>query len=108
MKTQVNLLFYLKKRATYKSGTVTIYLRFTVESQRTAVSTGKTYDPARWNVQAGRVNRTKEVVRPPCSHHIPLLVSLYIHFEPYFTNIFKISAQTNLLITANLQYIAII
>jgi len=50
MRTQVNLLFYLKKRATYKSGPVTIYLRFTVEGQRAEVSTGKTCDPARWNV----------------------------------------------------------
>ncbi len=70
MRTQVNLLFYLKKRATYKSGTVTIYLRFTVESQCTEVSTGKTCDPARWNVQACRANGTKQDVRPPCSHHI--------------------------------------
>lgn len=63
MRTQVNLLFYLKKRATYKSGPVTIYLRFTVESQRTEVSTGKTCDPSRWNVQAGRANGTKEDAR---------------------------------------------
>jgi Phage integrase SAM-like domain/Arm DNA-binding domain len=63
MRTQVSLLFYLKKRATYKSGPVTIYLRFTVEGQRAEVSTGKTCDPARWNVQAGRANGTKEDVR---------------------------------------------
>ncbi|MDO3643153.1 site-specific integrase [Mucilaginibacter sp. L3T2-6] len=63
MRTQVNLLFYLKKRATYKSGPVAIYLRFTVEGQRAEVSTGKTCDPSRWNVQAGRANGTKEDVR---------------------------------------------
>jgi len=63
MRTQVNLLFYLKKRATYKSGPVTIYLRFTVEGQRAEVSTGKCCDPERWNGQAGRANGTKEDVR---------------------------------------------
>jgi site-specific recombinase XerD len=63
MRTQVNLLFYLKKRATYKSGPVAIYLRFTVEGQRAEVSTGKTCDPTRWNVQSGRANGTKEDVR---------------------------------------------
>jgi site-specific recombinase XerD len=63
MRTQVNLLFYLKKRATYKSGPVAIYLRFTVEGHRAEVSTGKTCDPVRWNVQAGRANGTKEDVR---------------------------------------------
>jgi hypothetical protein len=63
MRTQVNLLFYLKKRATYKNGPVIIYLRFTVEGQRAEVSTGKTCEPARWNVQAGRANGTKEDVR---------------------------------------------
>lgn len=63
MRTQVNLLFYLKKRATYKSGPVAIYLRFTVEGQRTEVSTGKTCEPARWNGQAGQANGSKEDVR---------------------------------------------
>lgn len=63
MRTQVNLLFYLKKRATYKSGPVAIYLRFTIEGHRTEVSTGKSCDPARWNADAGRANGTKEDIR---------------------------------------------
>jgi len=63
MRTQVNLLFYLKKRTTYKGGPVAIYLRFTIEGQRTEVSTGKSCEPARWNAEAGRANGTKEDVR---------------------------------------------
>lgn len=63
MRTQINLLFYLKKRAAYKSGPVPIYLRFTVEGQRAEVSTGKTCDPVRWNAEAGRANGTKEDAR---------------------------------------------
>jgi len=63
MRTNINLLFYLKKRSNYKSGPVAIYLRFTVEGQRAEASTGKTCDPLRWNTQAGRANGTKEDVK---------------------------------------------
>ena len=63
MRTNVNLLFYPKKRPTYKSGPVMIYLRFTVEGQRTEISTGKSIDPAKWNAQSCRANGTKEAVR---------------------------------------------
>jgi len=63
MRTNVNLLFYPKKRPTYKSGPVMIYLRFTIEGQRTEISTGKSIDPARWNAQSCRANGTKEAVK---------------------------------------------
>jgi hypothetical protein len=63
MRTNINLLFYLKKRSTYKNGPVAIYLRFTVEGQRAEASTGKACDPPRWNAQAGRAIGTKEDVR---------------------------------------------
>ncbi|HJP62244.1 MAG TPA: site-specific integrase [Mucilaginibacter sp.] len=63
MRTNVNLLFYPKKRPTYKSGPVMIYLRFTVEGQRAEISTGKSIDPAKWNIQSCRANGTKEAIR---------------------------------------------
>jgi len=63
MRTNINLLFYLKKRSTYKNGPVAIYLRFTVDGQRAEASTGKTCEPSRWNTQAGRAIGTKEDVR---------------------------------------------
>ena len=63
MRSNINLLFYLKKRSTYKNGPVAIYLRFTVDGQRAEASTGKTCDPSRWNTQAGRAIGTKEDVR---------------------------------------------
>jgi len=63
MRTNVNLLFYPKKRPTYKSGPVMIYLRFTVEGQRTEISTGKSIDPVKRNAQSCRANGTKEAVR---------------------------------------------
>jgi site-specific recombinase XerD len=63
MRTNINLLFYLKKRNTYSSGPVAIYLRFTVDGHRAEASTGKVCDPVRWNTQAGRAIGTKEDVR---------------------------------------------
>ncbi|MGZ3834010.1 MAG: site-specific integrase, partial [Mucilaginibacter sp.] len=68
MRTNINLLFYLKKRPTYKSGPVAIYLRFTVDGQRAEASTGKTCDPSRWNTQAGRAIGTKEDIRTLNAH----------------------------------------
>ncbi len=57
------MLFYLKKRSSYKSGPVAIYLRFNINGQRAETSTGKTCEPSRWNAQAGRASGTKEDIR---------------------------------------------
>ncbi len=63
MRINMNLLFYLKKRSTYQSGPVAIYLRFNLNGQRAETSTGKTCEPSRWNAQSGRANGTKEEIR---------------------------------------------
>jgi site-specific recombinase XerD len=63
MRTNMNLLFYLKKRSTYKTGPIAIYLRFNVGGQRAETSAGKTCVPSRWNAQAGRASGTKEEIR---------------------------------------------
>jgi site-specific recombinase XerD len=63
MRTNMNLLFYLKKRSGYKNGPVAIYLRFGINGQRAETSTGKTCEPGRWNAQAGRASGTKEEIR---------------------------------------------
>jgi hypothetical protein len=63
MRTNMNLLFYLKKRSNYQSGLVAIYLRFNVNGGRAETSTGKTCEPSRWNTQAGRASGTKEEIR---------------------------------------------
>lgn len=63
MRTTLNLLFYLKKRGSYVSGPVMIYLRFTVDGRRSEISTGKSCEPSKWNAQSERMNGTKEDVR---------------------------------------------
>ncbi|WP_369800205.1 Arm DNA-binding domain-containing protein [Pedobacter sp. Leaf216] len=45
MRTNMNLIFYLKKRSAYKNGPVTIYLRFTVDGRPAETLTGKSCDP---------------------------------------------------------------
>ena len=63
MRTNLNLLFFLKKRVNYKSGPVSIYIRFTVDGMRAEASTGKTCDPSKWNSKARRASGTKEEIK---------------------------------------------
>lgn len=63
MSTNVNLLFYLKKPKNYQSGPKAIYLRFTVNGQRSETATGRVCDPAKWNSKSGRAIGTKEEIR---------------------------------------------
>lgn len=63
MKTNLSLLFYLKKPKNYDSGEAPIYLRVTVNNKRTEIATGRQCDPKLWNTHAGRVSGSKESVR---------------------------------------------
>jgi site-specific recombinase XerD len=63
MRTNVNLLFYLKKPKNYQSGVMPIYIRFTVDGKRSEAATGREIEPKLWNAKAGRANGTKEDIR---------------------------------------------
>ena len=63
MRTNVNLLFYLKKPKNYQTGIMPVYLRFTVDGKRSEAATGRKCDPARWNSKSGRAVGTKEETR---------------------------------------------
>ncbi|MBC7758153.1 MAG: site-specific integrase [Phormidesmis sp. FL-bin-119] len=63
MRTNLNLLFFLKKRINYTSGPVAIYVRFTVDGQRAEASAGKTCDPKKWNSKARRASGSKEEIK---------------------------------------------
>jgi len=58
-----SLLFYLKKPKNYLKGLMPIYLRITVDGIPKEISTGRQFDPDRWNANAGRCNGTKEDVK---------------------------------------------
>ncbi|WP_083227687.1 Arm DNA-binding domain-containing protein [Mucilaginibacter sp. PPCGB 2223] len=63
MKTNFSLLLYMKKPKNYQSGPAPIYLRITVQDERSEVTTGRECEPARWNTHAGRAIRTNESIK---------------------------------------------
>jgi site-specific recombinase XerD len=63
MTTNFTLLFYLKKQKTWNGGSVPVYIRITINSQRAEISAGRDCDPTRWNSKAGRCIGTKEESR---------------------------------------------
>ncbi|WP_286897903.1 MULTISPECIES: site-specific integrase [Sphingobacterium] len=61
MKTNLSLLFFLKKPKNYKDGSPRfIYLRITVDGQRAELSAGREIEPHRWNAKAAKAIGTKE------------------------------------------------
>ncbi|WP_113638530.1 site-specific integrase [Nubsella zeaxanthinifaciens] len=63
MITNVNLLFYLKKRNAKTKGPIKIYLRFTVEGQRAEISTNKSCTAEKWDTKEGRMLGSREEAR---------------------------------------------
>lgn len=58
------LTFFLRKPKNYSKGPLPIYLRITVDAQRTELSTKRhCSEPDKWNSSAGRMSGTKEGVR---------------------------------------------
>lgn len=58
-----SLLFRLKKPRGYEKGAMLVYMRITVDSERTEISANREFDPARWNKKVGRASGTKEDAR---------------------------------------------
>jgi hypothetical protein len=87
MKSNVNLLFYLKKQKNYKNDPIAIYLRIMVGGTCTEHSTGRECDPAKWNSTADRAaSDSKPADAPPSSvalnpvnNYLTGSVSIYCH-----------------------------
>lgn len=60
MNKTIKIHFYPKKRSGYSSGTLPIYLRLTIDGDRTEFSTQREVDPAKWNYAAGRAITSKK------------------------------------------------
>jgi site-specific recombinase XerD len=58
-----SLLFRLKKPTQYRKRNMPIYLRITIDSERTELSINREFDPDRWNKKTGRAIGTKEDAR---------------------------------------------
>lgn len=63
MRTSLSLLFRLKKQKNYQSGLVPIYLRITVEGQRSEIAMSRQCEPSKWNTQSGRAKGSKEEIK---------------------------------------------
>lgn len=63
MSKRLSILFYLKKPKTSIKGAYPIYMRITVDSKRTEVSTKRDCEPEKWNSSAGRAKGTREDIR---------------------------------------------
>src|SRR5690606_17564680 len=61
MNKTINVHFRLKKRSSYVIGeNLPIYLRLTIDGERTEFSTQREIDPAKWNSKKGRAIATKK------------------------------------------------
>ncbi len=64
MKTNLSVLFFLKKPKNYKQGvSCFIYLRITVDGVRSEMSTGRSCEIERWNAKSGKVIGNREEIR---------------------------------------------
>ena len=72
-----SLLFRLKKPKGYAKGIMPVYMRITVDSERTEISLDREFDPARWNKKAGRATGTKEDARALNAYLDMLQVKIY-------------------------------
>ncbi|HKG04963.1 MAG TPA: Arm DNA-binding domain-containing protein [Pedobacter sp.] len=62
MKTNLSLLFYLKKRNSKETGPAAIYLRITIDGKRAELATCFKCDPEKWSHTAGKMIGTKECI----------------------------------------------
>lgn len=60
MKTKFSLLFYLKKRNNYQSGNAPVYLRITVQGERSEVGISRNIDPVNWDIRKERARGNKD------------------------------------------------
>lgn len=63
LEKSLGLLFFLRKPQNYTGGPVSIYLRITVDGIRKEVSLKRSWEPDRWNSDAGKAIGIKEDAR---------------------------------------------
>jgi site-specific recombinase XerD len=77
MKINLSLLFYLKKRKSYKNGPVDIYMRITVDGRRSEITTGRSCEPEKWSISAGRSSGKTEESRTLNAYLTDLKTKIY-------------------------------
>lgn len=59
MRSTISLLFSLRKPKNYQSGEMPVYLRITIDGQRTELAVSRKCDPERWDAVSGRAIGSK-------------------------------------------------
>jgi site-specific recombinase XerD len=93
MNKKFSLLFYLKRNKTGLNGLTPIYLRITVDGQRSEVSTQRLIDSDRWATAKGRAKGTQESARILNTYLDTLQAKVYEHHQQL--------VHRNKMITAN-------
>ncbi|MEO6285459.1 MAG: Arm DNA-binding domain-containing protein [Dyadobacter sp.] len=55
-----SILFYLKKRNTYISGEMSVYMRLTINNERSEIALKRDCDPQKWNAKASKMIGSKQ------------------------------------------------
>jgi len=63
MNKTFGLLFYIKRSKMIADGTVPVYLRITIDSERVEISSKRYVNPGKWNANGQKLNGTSEEVR---------------------------------------------
>ncbi|HKZ36958.1 MAG TPA: phage integrase SAM-like domain-containing protein, partial [Chryseolinea sp.] len=63
MSARFSFIFFQKKPKNYHGGPIPIYMRVSMDSRRTEISTKRRWDPDCWNAGVGRASGTKEHIR---------------------------------------------
>jgi bifunctional ADP-heptose synthase (sugar kinase/adenylyltransferase) len=68
MNKSFSLLFYLKRSKITAEGTVPVYLRITIDSERIEISSKRHVNPAKWNASGQKLNGSSEEVKKLNNH----------------------------------------
>jgi hypothetical protein len=81
MSNKMHLTFQLKKSKVDELGKAPIYLRITIDGQRTEFSINRRIEPAKWLNKAGVVKGSTEEARSINSHIMTVRSKLYYHYN---------------------------
>lgn len=81
MNKTFGLLFYVKRSKIDDSGKAPIYLRITVDGQRTELSVKRDIEPERWNTEGGKVKGTTEEVKSINAYIDVVRAKIYDHHQ---------------------------
>src|SRR6478752_4079596 len=81
-----NQIFFLRKSKGKEENLATIYLRITIDGERTEISTQRKCEYSKWNSRAGRVLGKTEEVRELNDHLSSIELRIYSIYKDFTTS----------------------